>query len=126
MEIVRAADRARQAGPADWFTGRVELRSIAPPEALLVTFKPGARTAWHTHPCGQALHIVSGVARVGRDDGTVEELHPGDLVTFAAGERHWHGAGPDAEMAHVAIARTAADARPADWQAHVTDIEYGA
>ena len=93
--------------------------------SLLVTFGPRARTAWHTHPHGQTLHIVSGVARIGRDGGTVEELQPGDAVTFEPHERHWHGAGPGGEMAHVAIARPDDDGRPTYWEARVTDAEYG-
>ena len=104
MKITRAADRTHKPGPSDWFTGEVDMLEIAGPGTLLVTFGPRARTAWHTHPHGQTLHIVSGVARIGRDGGTVEELQPGDAVTFEPHERHWHGAAPGGEMAHVAIA----------------------
>jgi quercetin dioxygenase-like cupin family protein len=126
MKITRAADRTHKPGPRDWFTGEVDMLDIVPPGALLVTFAPRARTAWHTHPHGQTLHIVSGVARVGRDGGPVEELQPGAAVTFEPLERHWHGAAPGGEMAHVAIAEPDEEGRPTYWDVHVTDAEYGA
>ncbi len=126
MEVMRSADRPRRPGPAEWFTGAVEMLPIVAPGALLVTFQPGARTAWHTHPRGQTLHVVTGVARVGRADGTTAELEPGDAVTFAPGERHWHGATSAAPMAHVALAEPDEHGEPTYWAEHVSDAEYGA
>lgn len=125
MEITRGPDREHKAGPAEWFTGEVDILEIVPPGALLVTFQPGARTAWHTHPHGQTLHVVLGTARIGRDEGAPEELGAGDRVTFAPGERHWHGAAPGGAMSHLALAQPDADGQPTHWQAHVTDAEYG-
>lgn len=124
MQIKRAADRTARPGPADWFTGEVTLMEISGLGALLVTFKPRARTAWHTHPHGQTLHIISGIARIGRDGGPVEQLEPGDAVVFEPGERHWHGAAPEGPMSHVAIAGLDEDGIPTYWQTHVTDAEY--
>jgi quercetin dioxygenase-like cupin family protein len=125
MQITRAAERTHTPGPAEWFTGDVDMLEIAGPGVLLVTFAPRARTAWHTHPHGQTLHIVSGTARVGREGGPVEELQPGDAVRFEPDERHWHGAAVDGEMSHVAIAGTDEQGRPTYWQEHVSDDEYG-
>ncbi len=116
MEITRSADRPPRRGPAEWFTGEVHLLELAWPGSLLVTFEPAARTAWHTHPHGQSLHIVSGVARIGGDDGSVRELRAGDRVDFAPG-------GP---MAHVALARPDDGGRTTDWEDHVTDAQYDA
>jgi quercetin dioxygenase-like cupin family protein len=132
MDITRAADQTSQPGPAEWFTGPVWLQPIAegsPPSRLRVyrvTFAPGARTAWHTHPVGQSLYIVSGRARIGRDDGVVEELGPGDGVRFAPGERHWHGAAPDVVMVHLAMQEAGDDGTTAAWAEHVSDAEYDA
>ena len=126
MEITRSSDRGPRRGPAEWFTGEVHLLELAWPGSLLVTFAPGARTAWHTHPNGQALHIVAGVARVGGADGAVRELQPGDRVEFGPGERHWHGAGPDGPMTHVALARPDDGGQTTDWEDHVTDADYDA
>jgi quercetin dioxygenase-like cupin family protein len=125
MHITRAADRKHADGPAKYFTGDVDLLELDGLGALLVTFAPRARTAWHTHPHGQTLHIVSGVARIGRE-GSIEELQPGDAVRFEPGERHWHGASPDGPMSHVALARSDEDGLPTYWQEHVSDDEYGA
>ena len=125
MQITRAADRTHKPGPGDWFTGGVDMLELAGPGAVLVTFEPRARTAWHTHPNGQTLHIVSGTARVGRAGGPVEELDAGDAVRFDPGERHWHGAAPGGAMSHVALAQPDADGVPTYWEAHVTDDEYG-
>jgi quercetin dioxygenase-like cupin family protein len=126
MQITRAADRTHKPGSPDWFTGEVDLLEIAGPGVLLVTFAARARTAWHTHPHGQTLHIVSGTARAGREGGPVEELQPGDAVHFAPGERHWHGAAPGGEMSHVAIAQTDDEGRPTYWEELVSDADYGA
>lgn len=125
MHIIRAADREHKVGPAEYFTGEVDMLELDGGGALLVTFAPRARTAWHAHPHGQTLHIVSGVARIGREQSAVEELHPGDAVRFEPGERHWHGASPDGPMSHVALARTDEDGRPTYWQEHVNDNDYG-
>jgi len=109
MEILRIGTRASVEGPGDWFTGRVRIDPLfdatAPGRAAgaLVTFEPGARTAWHTHPLGQTLIVVSGFGRVRREGGPVEAIRPGDVVRFAPGEKHWHGASPDVAMTHIAI-----------------------
>jgi quercetin dioxygenase-like cupin family protein len=128
MEIVRAATRAASAGPADWFTGEVSIAPVgagAVPAAR-VTFQPGARTAWHTHPLGQTIHVESGVCLVGRDDGTVERLEAGDAAWFEPGENHWHGASADGPMTHTAIQRADESGSPVEWGRHVSDEEYGA
>jgi quercetin dioxygenase-like cupin family protein len=91
--------------------------------AACVTFEPGARTAWHTHPLGQTLIIMSGFGRAQRLDGPVEELRPGDIVWFAPGEKHWHGAGPTNGMTHIAV-QERLDGRTVDWMEHVTDEQY--
>jgi quercetin dioxygenase-like cupin family protein len=101
----------------------------SPPEPArvsmaLVTFEPGARTAWHTHPLGQTLIITSGSGRVQREGGPVEEVHPGDVVWFPPGEKHWHGAAPTTAMTHVAI-QEALDGKVVEWMEHVTDEQYG-
>jgi quercetin dioxygenase-like cupin family protein len=118
-------------GPADWFTGavRIDARFQAAEPARVggatVTFEPGARTAWHTHPLGQTLLVLSGLGRVQRQGGPIEELRPGDIVWFPPGEKHWHGASPNCAMSHVAIAE-ALDGKAVEWMEHVTDAEYGA
>lgn len=89
-----------------------------------VTFEPGARTAWHTHPLGQTLIITSGCGRVQRWGGPVEEVRPGDVVWFAPGEKHWHGAAPTTAMAHIAI-QERKDGKVVEWMEKVTDEEYG-
>ncbi len=129
MEITRAGSTPSQKGSPDWFTGNVRMDPLtAPPEparvaASSVTFEPGARTAWHTHPLGQTLVIVSGVGRAQRAGGPVEELRPGDVVWFPPGERHWHGAAPTTAMTHLAI-QERLDGKAVDWLEHVTDEEY--
>lgn len=89
-----------------------------------VTFEPGARTAWHTHPLGQTLIVTSGLGRVQREGGAVEEIRPGDVVWFPPGEKHWHGASPKTAMTHIAI-QEALDGKVVDWLEHVADDEYG-
>lgn len=131
MEIIRTDDvTSRLADPA-YFTGRVwqegVIAAAAPARVrvLRVTFEPGARTAWHTHPLGQTLHVVSGVGLIGTRGGPVETIRAGDTVWIPPREEHWHGARPDRMMCHLAI-QEEADGRTADWLEPVTDAEYGA
>jgi quercetin dioxygenase-like cupin family protein len=91
----------------------------------VVTFEPGARTAWHTHPLGQVLIVVAGAGRVQREGGPVEEIRPGDVVRFEPGEKHWHGAAPKTAMTHIAI-QESLDSKAVEWMEHVTDTQYGA
>ena len=129
MEIARAGTQPSARGPADWFTGTVRIDSPfqrADPARVggaTVTFEPGARTAWHTHPLGQTLLVTAGLGRAQRDGGVVEELRPGDIVWFAPGEKHWHGASPDTAMTHIAIAE-AQDGKAVDWLEQVSDEQY--
>ena len=130
MKITRANAEATKRGPADYFTGTVWIDEVttAPYASdvriVSVTFEPGARTAWHTHPHGQLLQIVSGVGRVQKAGGEVVEVRPGDVVWFQPGERHWHGAAPNRLMAHLAVQRADEAGRTATWQEHVADIDY--
>jgi quercetin dioxygenase-like cupin family protein len=132
MNITRASTATTKRGPADYFTGTVWLHDIsAGPNAsrvriLRVSFEPGARTAWHTHPHGQTLHILSGVARVQKAGGPVETALPGDTVWFEPGERHWHGAAPNTAMVHLAVQQADDSGSTTAWFEHVTDAEYGA
>jgi quercetin dioxygenase-like cupin family protein len=129
MQIHRAGSRPSQAPSSDYFTGTVRFDPVvsgddpSPVKALMVTFEPGARTNWHTHPAGQTLHIVSGLGLCAREGGPVEVLRPGDTVWFPAGERHWHGAAPDCAMCHLAI-QQAVDGKTADWMEPVSDTDY--
>lgn len=131
MEIFRAGTRPSAAGPADWFTGRVRVDPLFNPAAsdrvqgAHVTFEPGARTAWHTHPLGQTLVVTFGRGLVQREGGPVEEIGQGDVVWFAPGERHWHGAAPDTGMSHIAI-QEVQDGQVVTWMEHVTDADYPA
>jgi len=130
MEIKRNGTQASLVGPSDWFTGSVRidplLSSPAPARVAgaSVTFEPGARTAWHTHPLGQTLIIISGVGRVQRLGGKIEEVRPGDVIWFSPGEKHWHGASPTTAMTHIAI-HEYLDGKSVDWLEKVTDEEYG-
>jgi quercetin dioxygenase-like cupin family protein len=130
MDITRSGSQPSQAGPADWFTGRVRVDPLfSPPDparvaGALVTFEPGARTAWHTHPLGQTLLVTAGCGWVQRDGGPVEEVRPGDVVWFPPGEKHWHGATDATGMSHVAI-QEKLDGKAVDWMEHVTDAQYG-
>lgn len=128
MEIISSGNTETRRGPAEWFTGSVflEAASVPTPGAgfFRVFFEPGARTNWHTHPEGQFLYIVTGTARVGTENGPVVEVGPGDLVYFAPGERHWHGAGPETYMVHVAITPAISTAGGTEWLEPVTDEEY--
>ena len=118
-------------GRAEWFTGAVRIDPLfkAPDPARVsgasVTFEPGARTAWHTHPLGQTLIVISGAGRVQRSGGPIEDIRPGDVVWFAPGEKHWHGASPTTAMTHIAIAE-ALNGRVVDWMEHVSDEQYSA
>ena len=130
MKITRASALGTKRGPAEYFTGTVWLEELTPAgvsarlRTLRVTFEPGARTAWHTHPHGQVLHIVAGVARVQKSGETVVELFPGDSVWFEPGERHWHGAAADRVMVHLATQMTDDAGNSATWLEPVTDAEY--
>ena len=130
MDITRAGSQPSVKGPADWFTGTVRIDPLfqapAPARAAAgaVTFEPGARTAWHTHPLGQTLIVTAGAGRAQRWDGAIEEIRPGDVVSFAPGEKHWHGASPTTAMTHIAV-QEALDGKPVDWLEHVTDEQYG-
>lgn len=130
MEIKRAGTQASSQGPADWFTGTVRLDPLfaAPDPARVagasVTFEPGARTAWHTHPLGQTLVVVSGCGRAQRWGGAIEEIRPGDVVWIAPGEKHWHGASPTTAMTHIAI-QEKLDGKAVDWLEHVSNEQYG-
>lgn len=131
MDIKRSGSQASAQGAAEWFTGSVRIDAPfqgsepARVAGATVTFDPGARTAWHTHPLGQTLLVVSGLGWVQREDGPVEEIRPGDIVWFAPGERHWHGATADTAMTHVAIAEKL-DGKSVEWLEHVTDEQYRA
>ncbi len=129
MEIKRVGTQPSEVGPADWFTGTVRLDPLfrAPDPAFVagasVTFEPGARTAWHTHPLGQTLIITAGSGWAQRWDGPIESLHPGDVVWFAPNEKHWHGATPTTAMTHIAI-QERLDGKAVDWLEHVTAEQY--
>ena len=130
MDIHPCGSAPTRKAAASYFTGTVwqdpiiEAQAPARMRVLRVTFEPGARTAWHTHPFGQALHIVSGLGLVQSAGGPIREVRAGDSVWFSPGERHWHGASPSTGMVHIAMAE-ALDGVTADWQEHVTDQDYG-
>ena len=131
MNITRAGSHPSTKGSAEWFTGTVRIDPLftapAPARAsgAAVTFEPGARTAWHTHPLGQTLVVLFGRGLAQREGGPVEEIRPGDVVWFAPGEKHWHGATPTTTMSHIAI-QEALDGKAVDWMEKVTDEQYGA
>jgi quercetin dioxygenase-like cupin family protein len=131
MDIIRGGTLPSVAGPEAWFTGRVRIDArfsgsgAARVGGATVTFEPAARTAWHTHPLGQTLLVLSGLGRAQREGGPVEEIRPGDIVWFAPGEKHWHGASPGCAMTHIAIAE-ALDGKVVDWLEQVSDEQYGA
>ena len=130
MDHSPAADRPARPAPAEWFTGAVEMVPLveAPAPARLravrVTFQPGARTNWHTHPLGQTIYCLSGRGRAQREGAPVVEFGPGDVVVFAPGERHWHGATPDAEMCHVAMQEADESGRHVAWAEPVSEADY--
>src|SRR6266481_102421 len=129
MEIKRADSQNSTNGPADYFTGAVRIDPLfeAPEPASVrgasVTFEPGARTAWHTHPLGQTLIVTSGCGWAQRESGPVEDIRPGDVVWFPPGEKHWHGAKPTTAMTHIAI-QEKLDGKVVDWMEHVSDEQY--
>jgi len=130
MEISRLGSQPSARGPADWFTGAVRIDSPFQRNApariggATVTFEPGARTAWHTHPLGQTLIVTAGCGRVQREGAPVEDVRPGDVIWFAPGEKHWHGASPTTAMTHIAIAESL-DGKVVDWLEHVSNEQYG-
>ena len=130
MEIKRSGSRPSAKGPGEWFTGAVRIDPLfqaSPPARAAgnaVTFEPGARTAWHTHPLGQILIVTAGCGRVQRQGGPVEEIRPGDVVWFEPGEKHWHGAAPTTAMTHIAI-QEALDGKAVEWMEYVSDEQYG-
>ena len=127
--ITRIGTQPSAKGPAEWFTGTVRVDPLFQPQAparavgASVTFEPGARTAWHTHPLGQTLLITAGCGWVQREGGPVEEVHPGDVVWFSPGERHWHGATATTAMTHIAI-QEQLDGKAVDWEEHVREEQY--
>jgi quercetin dioxygenase-like cupin family protein len=129
MEIKRSGSQPSAKGPADYFTGTVRIDAPFAGEdparvgGATVTFEPGARTAWHTHPLGQTLLVTSGLGWVQREGGSVEAIRPGDIVWFAPGEKHWHGATSTTAMTHIAIAEKL-NGSPVDWLEKVTDEQY--
>src|SRR5436853_7856292 len=126
MDITRAGAQPSAKGPGDWFTGTVRIDPLfqAPGPAraagAAVTFEPGARTAWHTHPLGQTLIVTAGFGRAQREGGPIEEIRPGDVVRFAPGEKHWHGATPTTAMTHIAI-QEHLNGKVVDWMEKVSD-----
>lgn len=129
MDVTRAGSRPSGKGPADYFTGTVRIDPLFQPTAparavgASVTFEPGARTAWHTHPLGQTLIVTAGCGLAQRWDGPIEEIRPGDVVWFPPGEKHWHGATPTTAVTHIAI-QEQLDGKTADWLEPVSDEQY--
>jgi quercetin dioxygenase-like cupin family protein len=129
MDIKRSGSRPSRKGPAEWFTGTVRIDPLfSSPEPAraagnLVTFEPGARTAWHTHPLGQTLMVTAGCGWVQREGGPIEEIRPGDVVWFEPGEKHWHGATAATAMSHIAI-QEALNGSPVTWMEKVSDEQY--
>jgi quercetin dioxygenase-like cupin family protein len=129
MEIMRNGSRPSMRRESEYFTGTVRLDPVieapapARVRAAVVTFEPGARTAWHTHPLGQTLHVLSGVGRAQSAGGPVREIRPGDVLWFGPGERHWHGASPTTAMTHIAI-QERQDGKTVEWLEKVSDADY--
>jgi quercetin dioxygenase-like cupin family protein len=129
MEIKRVGSRPSTKGPTDWFTGTVRidpLFEVPDPgraTAAAVTFEPGARTAWHTHPLGQTLIVTAGCGWAQRAGGPIEEIRPGDVIFFPPGEKHWHGAAPTTAMTHIAMQEKLAG-KAVDWMEKVSDEQY--
>jgi quercetin dioxygenase-like cupin family protein len=131
MDIKRIGSQPSGKGPTDWFTGTVRIDPLfqAPDPARVagahVTFEPGARTAWHTHPLGQTLIVTGGCGHAQRWGGPIEEIRPGDVVWFPPGEKHWHGATPTTAMMHIAI-QEQLNGKAVDWMEKVSDEQYTA
>ena len=129
MRIQRSGSQPSAKGPAEWFTGTVRIDPLYPAAAPArgagntVTFEPGARTAWHTHPLGQVLIVTFGQGLVQRDAGPIEEVRPGDVVWFEPGEKHWHGASPTNAMQHIAI-QESLEGKAVEWMEKVSDEQY--
>ena len=129
MEVKRSGSQPSARGPADWFTGtvRIDPLFVAPEPARVsgasVTFEPGARTAWHTHQLGQTLIVTAGCGRVQRWGGSVEEIHPGDVIWFPPAEKHWHGATATTALTHIAI-QEKLDGKVVEWMEKVTNEQY--
>ena len=129
MEIRRIGTQASSKGPSDWFTGTVRIdplfQASAPArvQSVNVTFEPGARTAWHMHPLGQTLLVMSGCGWVQRDGAPIEEVRPGDVIWFHPGEKHWHGATPTTAMTHIAI-QEQLNGKAVDWMEKVSEEQY--
>ena len=129
LKIARAGSQPSSQGPADYFTGSVRVDPLFRPSeparasGAYVTFEPGARTAWHTHPCGQTLIVSAGVGRVRHWGGPVQEIRAGDVVSIPPGVKHWHGAAPGTGMTHIAI-QEHQDGKTADWLEKVSDAHY--
>jgi quercetin dioxygenase-like cupin family protein len=129
MDIKRVGSSASTKGPAEYFTGVVRIDPLFPANpptraaGNAVTFEPGARTAWHTHPLGQVLIVTAGCGRAQREGGPIEDIRPGDVVVFAPGEKHWHGAAPSTAMTHIAI-QEALEGKAVDWMEKVSDQQY--
>ena len=129
MEIKRIGTQPSSKGPADWFTGTVRIDPLfdrsdpARVSGSSVTFEPAARTAWHTHPLGQTLIVTAGCGWAQRWGGPVEQIHPGDVVSFGPGEKHWHGAAATTSMTHIAIAEKL-DGKVVEWMEKVSDEQY--
>ena len=129
LSIARAGTQPSQKGPAEYFTGSVRIdplfqaKESTRASGAYVTFEPGARTAWHTHPLGQTLIVTAGVGRAQRWGGPLEEIRPGDVVWFPPGEKHWHGAAPNTAMTHIAI-QEQLNGKVVEWMEKVTDEQY--
>jgi quercetin dioxygenase-like cupin family protein len=129
MEIRKNGSQPSAKGPAEWFTGAVRMDPLLQPNAparvagASVTFEPGARTAWHSHPLGQHLIVTAGLGRTQRWGGPIEEIRPGDVVWIPPGEKHWHGAGPTTGMTHIAV-QEQLDGKVVDWMEKVSDEQY--
>ncbi|MGL4488956.1 MAG: (R)-mandelonitrile lyase [Rhizobiaceae bacterium] len=130
MDVKRSGSRPDTSGSADYFTGNVRITPVieapapARVRAALVTFSPGARTAWHTHPLGQTLHVTAGIGRAQVWGKSIEEIREGDTIWFPPGEKHWHGAAPSSAMTHMAV-QEALDGTVVDWLEQVSDDDYG-
>ncbi len=130
MKLIPNGTRPSKRASSDWFTGEVwqdpvvEAPAPANLRALIVTFAPGARTHWHTHPCGQTLYVLQGQGLVCRKGELPQVISAGDTVWFDPGEEHWHGAGPDTQMVHMAMQEANAEGRVADWLDAVTNTDY--